>query len=86
MRARDCVFHLECFACVQCNRVLKTGDSYGMSDEKVYCHMDFQTFVQKQARRKKENQESRLKKRKHEIFGCEGESFYTFLSSVLIPL
>ncbi len=79
MRARDCVFHLECFACVQCKRVLTTGDSFGMNGNKVYCHADFQTFVvQKQARRKKENGEGRSRKRKHDALSCDGQNFFFF--------
>ena len=81
MRARDCVFHLECFACVQCKRVLTTGDSFGMIGHKVYCHGDFQTFVvQKQARRKRENGEGRSKKRKHEVLSCEGNVRFSLVS------
>ena len=74
MRARDCVFHLECFACVHCKRVLTTGDSFGMHDSKVYCRIDFQTLVvQKQVRKKKENAEGRSRKRKHEVLSCGSE-------------
>ena len=76
MRARDCVFHLECFACVQCKRVLTTGDSFGMNDNTIYCLSDFQTFVlQKQTKRKKENGEGRSRKRKHEVLNCESLTF-----------
>ncbi|CAB4030519.1 LIM homeobox Lhx9-like isoform X2 [Paramuricea clavata] len=47
-----------------------------MIGHKVYCHIDFQTFVvQKQARRKRENGEGRSKKRKHEVLSCGGLTF-----------
>uniref|UniRef100_A0A452T7F4 LIM homeobox 2 n=1 Tax=Ursus maritimus TaxID=29073 RepID=A0A452T7F4_URSMA len=32
MRARDLVYHLNCFTCTTCNKMLTTGDHFGMKD------------------------------------------------------
>uniref|UniRef100_A0A4W3H5H5 LIM homeobox 2b n=1 Tax=Callorhinchus milii TaxID=7868 RepID=A0A4W3H5H5_CALMI len=36
MRARDSVYHLNCFTCHSCNKALSTGDHFGMKDSLVY--------------------------------------------------
>uniref|UniRef100_A0A4W3H6G5 LIM homeobox 2b n=1 Tax=Callorhinchus milii TaxID=7868 RepID=A0A4W3H6G5_CALMI len=35
MRARDSVYHLNCFTCHSCNKALSTGDHFGMKDSLV---------------------------------------------------
>ena len=43
-RAQDYVYHLECFACIMCNRQLNTGDDfYLMDDKKLVCKNDYET-------------------------------------------
>ena len=43
-RAQDYVYHLECFACIMCNRQLNTGDEfYLMDDKKLVCKNDYET-------------------------------------------
>ncbi|XP_035684412.1 LIM/homeobox protein Lhx9-like isoform X1 [Branchiostoma floridae] len=49
MRARDLVFHLNCFMCETCNRPLTTGDQYGMRGDTVYCRYDYETLVHGEA-------------------------------------
>lgn len=46
MRARDLVYHLNCFTCTTCNKMLATGDHFGMKDTLVYCRIHFETLVQ----------------------------------------
>ncbi|XP_074654797.1 LIM/homeobox protein Lhx3-like [Tubulanus polymorphus] len=43
-RAQDYVYHLECFACMMCNRQLNTGDEfYLMEDRKLVCKSDYES-------------------------------------------
>ena len=44
MKARHCVFHVECFKCSACDVVLRKGDLFGMVDEVLYCRMHFDQF------------------------------------------
>uniref|UniRef100_A0A4W3H713 LIM homeobox 2b n=1 Tax=Callorhinchus milii TaxID=7868 RepID=A0A4W3H713_CALMI len=46
MRARDSVYHLNCFTCHSCNKALSTGDHFGMKDSLVYCRLHFQALIQ----------------------------------------
>ncbi|XP_024070294.1 LIM/homeobox protein Lhx2 isoform X2 [Terrapene carolina triunguis] len=46
MRARDLVYHLNCFTCTTCNKMLTTGDHFGMKDNLVYCRLHFETLLQ----------------------------------------
>lgn len=44
MRARDLVYHLNCFTCISCSKTLTTGDHFGMKDSLVYCQLHFETL------------------------------------------
>lgn len=46
MRARELVYHLNCFTCTTCSKMLTTGDHFGMKDTLVYCRLHFETVVQ----------------------------------------
>ncbi|XP_062237790.1 LIM/homeobox protein Lhx2b [Platichthys flesus] len=46
MRARDLVYHLNCFTCTTCSKMLSTGDHFGMKDSLVYCRLHFETLIQ----------------------------------------
>ncbi|KAG9342193.1 hypothetical protein JZ751_016695 [Albula glossodonta] len=46
MRARDLVYHLGCFTCTACNKLLNTGDHFGMKDGLVYCRLHFETLLE----------------------------------------
>lgn len=48
MRARDLVYHLSCFSCVTCDKVLLTGDHYGLRDTSVYCQIHFESMLQEE--------------------------------------
>ena len=37
MKARQYVYHIHCFTCAHCHKVLSTGEYFGMRDETVYC-------------------------------------------------
>ncbi|XP_071444859.1 LIM/homeobox protein Lhx9-like, partial [Hetaerina americana] len=37
MRAREAVYHLQCFTCATCERPLTKGEHFGMRDGLVYC-------------------------------------------------
>ncbi|XP_023238776.1 LIM domain only protein 3-like [Centruroides vittatus] len=41
MRARGNVYHLECFACQQCNHRFCVGDRFYLYDNKVLCEYDY---------------------------------------------
>ncbi|KAG5441939.1 LIM/homeobox protein Lhx3 [Clonorchis sinensis] len=42
--AQDNVYHMDCFACVICDRLLNTGDEfYLLRDRKLMCKYDFET-------------------------------------------
>ena len=38
MRARNRIFHLDCFKCIACERQLIPGDSYALKDDGLYCN------------------------------------------------
>ncbi|VDM95491.1 unnamed protein product [Thelazia callipaeda] len=42
MRARDNVYHLQCFACQACNQRFCIGDKFYLSDNKILCQYDFE--------------------------------------------
>ncbi|XP_056275895.1 LIM/homeobox protein Lhx2b isoform X2 [Pseudoliparis swirei] len=46
MRARDLVYHLNCFTCTACSAMLSTGDHFGMKDSLVYCRGHFEALLQ----------------------------------------
>ncbi|KAF7241034.1 LIM/homeobox protein Lhx2 [Varanus komodoensis] len=46
MRARELVYHLSCFTCATCAKMLTTGDHFGMKDGLVYCRPHFEALLQ----------------------------------------
>ncbi|XP_046671934.1 LIM domain only protein 3-like [Homalodisca vitripennis] len=42
MRARSNVYHLECFACQQCNHRFCVGDRFYLCDNKILCEYDYE--------------------------------------------
>ncbi|XP_067280732.1 LIM/homeobox protein Lhx2a [Pseudorasbora parva] len=48
MRARDLVYHLSCFSCATCDKVLFTGDHFGMRETSVYCRVHFEMMLQRE--------------------------------------
>lgn len=42
MRARELVFHVQCFSCAVCNSPLTKGDHFGMRDAAVLCRLHFE--------------------------------------------
>ncbi|XP_050450218.1 LIM domain only protein 3-like isoform X2 [Cataglyphis hispanica] len=42
MRARTNVYHLECFACQQCNHRFCVGDRFYLCDNKILCEYDYE--------------------------------------------
>ena len=45
MRARDCIYHLDCFLCFSCNKPLNTGDTYGIHCDQVFCQEDYEHLL-----------------------------------------
>lgn len=41
MRARQLVFHLNCFSCAQCDILLTKGDQYCIRDSSVLCRLHY---------------------------------------------
>ncbi|XP_022094879.1 LIM/homeobox protein Lhx4-like isoform X2 [Acanthaster planci] len=59
-RAQDNAYHLQCFACVMCNRLLATGDEfYLMSDNKLVCKNDFEVARSKEVEMDNSNKRPR---------------------------
>lgn len=42
MRARELVFHVQCFSCAVCHALLNKGDHFGMRDGAVLCRLHFE--------------------------------------------
>merc|ERR1712117_859564 len=42
MRAKTNVYHLECFACQQCNHRFCIGDKFYLCDNKILCEYDYE--------------------------------------------
>ncbi|KDR17413.1 hypothetical protein L798_08443, partial [Zootermopsis nevadensis] len=42
MRARNNVYHLECFACQQCSNRFCVGDRFYLCDNKILCEYDYE--------------------------------------------
>ncbi|XP_040169233.1 LIM/homeobox protein Lhx6-like isoform X2 [Anopheles arabiensis] len=42
MRAKNNVYHLECFACQQCNHRFCVGDRFYLCDNKILCEYDYE--------------------------------------------
>jgi len=41
MRAKGNVYHLECFACMQCNQKFCVGDRFYLFENKILCEFDY---------------------------------------------
>ena len=48
MRAKDLVYHMNCFSCYACAKTLLPGDYFGMRDGLVYCRDDYEAIIQGQ--------------------------------------
>ncbi|GAA6083312.1 rhombotin-1 [Tachysurus ichikawai] len=42
MRARDNVYHLDCFACQLCNQRFCVGDKFFLKNNMILCQMDYE--------------------------------------------
>ncbi|CAH0386852.1 unnamed protein product [Bemisia tabaci] len=42
MRAKSNVYHLDCFACQQCNHRFCVGDRFYLCDNKILCEYDYE--------------------------------------------
>ena len=49
MRAREHVYHISCFACDRCKRILATGEYFGMRGMQIYCKADYEVVLQEEA-------------------------------------
>ncbi|XP_056464226.1 insulin gene enhancer protein isl-2a isoform X2 [Gadus chalcogrammus] len=47
MRARDNVYHIECFRCSVCSRQLLPGDEFSLRDEELLCRADHSLLVER---------------------------------------
>uniref|UniRef100_W5NBU8 ISL LIM homeobox 2a n=2 Tax=Lepisosteus oculatus TaxID=7918 RepID=W5NBU8_LEPOC len=47
MRARDTVYHIECFRCSVCSRQLLPGDEFSLRDEELLCRADHSLLVER---------------------------------------
>lgn len=46
MKARELVYHINCFTCSSCHKALSTGDQFGMKENLVYCRTDYEMLFQ----------------------------------------
>ncbi|CAL1604203.1 unnamed protein product [Knipowitschia caucasica] len=49
MRARDNVYHIECFRCSVCSRQLLPGDEFSLRDEELLCRADHTLLLERSA-------------------------------------
>ncbi|KAJ7311223.1 hypothetical protein JRQ81_006835 [Phrynocephalus forsythii] len=49
MRARDSVYHLECFRCSVCSRQLLPGDEFSLRDHELFCRADHSLLLERAA-------------------------------------
>ena len=42
MHAKEFVYHVSCFNCTHCSRILTTGDHFGMKDSLIFCRQHFE--------------------------------------------
>ncbi|XP_072554517.1 insulin gene enhancer protein isl-2a [Paramormyrops kingsleyae] len=47
MRARDNVYHIECFRCSVCSRQLLPGDEFSLRDEELLCRADHRLLMER---------------------------------------
>lgn len=47
MRARDNVYHMECFRCSVCSRHLLPGDEFSLRDDELLCRADHSLLVER---------------------------------------
>lgn len=45
MRAKDLIFHVNCFSCAICGQLLRGGDTAGIRDGRVFCGEHYDTDV-----------------------------------------
>ena len=53
LRAGRNVYHVNCFVCTTCTRLLKTGDKYCIIDDKLFCEQDARATKQQEKLRVK---------------------------------
>jgi hypothetical protein len=41
LRAKQLIFHLDCFTCVTCHNLLHPGDEFGLRDDLIFCRHHF---------------------------------------------
>lgn len=49
MRAREHVYHISCFACDRCKRILATGEYFGMRGMQIFCKADYEMILREEA-------------------------------------
>uniref|UniRef100_UPI00358F2011 LIM domain only protein 3-like n=1 Tax=Myxine glutinosa TaxID=7769 RepID=UPI00358F2011 len=48
MRARDNVYHLDCFACQLCNHRFCVGDKFFLKNNMILCQVDYEEGAMKE--------------------------------------
>ncbi|CAF0790184.1 unnamed protein product [Didymodactylos carnosus] len=44
MRAKQYIYHLECFSCISCNHRLHPGDEFGLKDDELFCRVHYYEY------------------------------------------
>jgi len=71
LRAKQFIFHLDCFTCVTCNIPLHPGDEFGLKDDLIFCRHHF--FEQQQQQQQQQSYDPHLTGRMIDI-GIENHS------------
>ena len=48
MRARNKIYHIDCFRCVACSRQLIPGDEFALRDDGLFCKSDHEVLERAQ--------------------------------------
>lgn len=67
MRAREHVYHIGCFACDRCKRMLATGEYFGMRGMRIYCKEDYEEVLREESRSGKTSSTSKGRPRKRRL-------------------
>ena len=71
LRAKQFIYHLDCFTCVTCHIPLHPGDEFGLKDDLIFCRHHF--FEQQQQQQQQLSYDPHLSGRMLEI-GIENHS------------
>ncbi|XP_077471632.1 LIM/homeobox protein Lhx8-like isoform X1 [Stigmatopora argus] len=72
-QAKGNTFHLACFSCATCKRVLSTGEECGLFESRVFCRPHYD-IVMETIKRSKEDEQSKISEEQREKEGASSTS------------